>query len=58
MMGSASALSWYHANNLKMDLGIGVSKRPLRVTNALKILEVMEVYDIKLLSPHSRTLAS
>lgn len=39
-----------------MDLAIGVAKRPLRVTDALRVLEVIEVYGIKLLSPHSRTL--
>jgi len=41
---------------VEMDLAIGVAKRPLRVTDALKILEVIEVYDIKLLSLHSKTL--
>ncbi|MCW4007260.1 MAG: hypothetical protein NWF09_01015 [Candidatus Bathyarchaeota archaeon] len=41
---------------VEMDLAIGVAKRPLRVTDALRILEVIEVCGIKLLSPHSRTL--
>ncbi|MEM2910959.1 MAG: hypothetical protein QXM52_04605 [Candidatus Bathyarchaeia archaeon] len=41
---------------VEMDLAIGVAKRPLRVTDALRVLEVIEVYGIKLLSPHSRTL--
>jgi len=41
---------------VEMDLAIGVAKRPLRVTDALKILEVIEVYDIKLISPHSKPL--
>lgn len=41
---------------VETDLAIGVAKRPLRVTDALKILEAIEAYDIKLLSPHSRTL--
>ena len=41
---------------VEMDLAIGVAKRPLRVTDALKILEAIEAYDINLLSPNSRTL--
>ncbi len=41
---------------VEMDLAIVVAKRPLRVTDALKILEAIEAYDINLLSPDSRTL--
>ncbi|MDH7564682.1 MAG: hypothetical protein QHH24_07405 [Candidatus Bathyarchaeota archaeon] len=43
---------------VEMDLAIGVAKRPLRVADALKILEAIETREIKLLSPHSRTLLS
>ncbi|HIE14730.1 TPA: hypothetical protein EYP70_05600 [Candidatus Bathyarchaeota archaeon] len=43
---------------VEMDLAIGVAKRPLRVADALKILEKIETREIKLLSPHSRTLLS
>jgi len=39
-----------------MDLAIGVAKRPLRVTDALRILEAVDTCGIKLLSTHSRTL--
>jgi len=41
---------------VEMDLAIGVAKRPLRVTDALRILEAIDAYGIKLLSPNSRTL--
>jgi len=41
---------------VEMDLAIGVAKRPLRVTDALRILEAINAYGIKLLGPHSRTL--
>ncbi|MDI6904751.1 MAG: hypothetical protein QMD13_04595 [Candidatus Bathyarchaeia archaeon] len=41
---------------IEMDLAIGVAKRPLRVADALRILEVIDAYGIKLLSLHSRTL--
>jgi predicted nucleic acid-binding protein len=41
---------------VEMDLAIGVAKRPLRVADALRILEAIDAYDIKLLSPPSRTL--
>jgi hypothetical protein len=41
---------------VEMDLAIGAAKRPLRVTDALRILEAIEAYGIKLLSPHSKTL--
>ncbi|MGB9779038.1 MAG: type II toxin-antitoxin system VapC family toxin [Candidatus Bathyarchaeales archaeon] len=41
---------------VEMDLAIGVAKRPLRVTDALRILEAIDAYGIKLLSPPSRTL--
>jgi len=33
---------------VEKDLAIGVAKRPLKVTDALKISEVIEVYGIKL----------
>jgi predicted nucleic acid-binding protein len=41
---------------VEMDLAIGVAKRPLRVADALRILEAIDAYEIKLLSPPSRTL--
>gem|GEM_PF-1277689 len=41
---------------VEMDLAIGVAKRPLRVADALRMLEAIDAYDIKLLSPPSRTL--
>jgi predicted nucleic acid-binding protein len=41
---------------VEMDLAIGVAKRPLRVTDALRILEAIDAYGIKLQSPPSRTL--
>ena len=41
---------------VEMDLAIGVAKRPLIVTDALRILEAVDAYGIKLLSSHSRTL--
>ncbi|MCL6579752.1 MAG: hypothetical protein K6T73_10310 [Candidatus Bathyarchaeota archaeon] len=41
---------------VEMDLAIGVAKRPLRVTDALRILEAIDAYGIKLLSPPSRAL--
>jgi hypothetical protein len=40
---------------VEMDLAIGVDKRPLRVTDVLKILETIEVNDIKLLKPTYET---
>jgi len=33
---------------VEMDLAIGLTRRPLRVGNALRILEVMDAYEIKL----------
>jgi len=39
-----------------MDLAIGLTRRPLRVGDALRILEVMDAYEIKLLSLNSRDL--
>jgi predicted nucleic acid-binding protein len=41
---------------VEMDLAIGVAKRPLRVTDALRILEAVDTCGINLLSTHSRTL--
>jgi len=41
---------------VEMDLAIGVARRPLRVADALRILEAIDAYGIKLLSPPSRTL--
>ena len=39
-----------------MDLAIGLAKRPLRVADALRMIEVIETYGIKLLDTQSRTL--
>jgi hypothetical protein len=41
-----------------MDLAIGVAKRPLRVADALRILEAIEAYKIELLSPPLRAFLS
>jgi len=41
---------------VEMDLAIGVAKRPLRVADALRMLEAIDTYGIKLLSVRSRTL--
>ncbi|MBS7640956.1 hypothetical protein KEJ12_04855 [Candidatus Bathyarchaeota archaeon] len=41
---------------VEMDLAIGLTRRPLRVGDALRILEVMDAYEIKLLSLNSRDL--
>jgi predicted nucleic acid-binding protein len=43
---------------VEMDLAIGVAKRPLRVADALRILETIDFFEIELLSPPSRTLLS
>ncbi|MEM3883153.1 MAG: hypothetical protein QXO23_07210 [Candidatus Methanomethyliaceae archaeon] len=43
---------------VEMDLAIGVARRPLRVADALRILEAIDTYEIKLLSPPSRALLS
>lgn len=43
---------------VEMDLAIGVAKRPLRVTDALRILGAIDLYEIKLSSPPSKTLLS
>jgi predicted nucleic acid-binding protein len=43
---------------VEMDLAIGVAKRPLRVADALRILEAIEAYGIELLSPPSRAFLS
>jgi len=43
---------------VEMDLAIGVAKRPLRVADALRILEAIDFFEIKLLSSPSRTLLS
>jgi predicted nucleic acid-binding protein len=39
-----------------MDLAIGVARRPLRVSDALRVLEAIDTYEIKLLNVDSRTL--
>jgi len=41
---------------VEMDLAIGVAKRPLRVADALKIMEALDTYGIRLLNTQSRTL--
>jgi len=41
---------------VEMDLAIGVAKRPLRVTDALRIMEAIDTCGIKLLNTESRTL--
>jgi len=41
---------------VEMDLAIGVAKRPLRVADALRIMEAIDIYGIKLLDAQSRTL--
>jgi len=41
---------------VEMDLAIGVAKRPLRVTDALRIMETIDTCGIKLLNTLSRTL--
>jgi predicted nucleic acid-binding protein len=41
---------------VEMDLAIGVAKRPLRVADALRTMEVIDTYGIKLLNTQSRTL--
>ena len=41
---------------VEMDLAIGVAKRPLRVADALKIMETLDTYEINLLNTQSRTL--
>jgi len=41
---------------VEMDLAIGLAKRPLRVADALRIMEVIDTSRIKLLNTHSRTL--
>jgi len=41
---------------VEMDLAIGVAKRPLRVADALRMMEVIDTYGIKLLDTRSRTL--
>jgi len=41
---------------VEMDLAIGVAKRPLRVADALKTMEAIEIYGIKLLDVQSKTL--
>lgn len=43
---------------VEMDLAIGVAKRPLRVADVLRILEAIDAYEIRLLSPPSRALLS
>jgi len=35
---------------VEMDLAIGVAKRPLRVADALKIMEALDTYGIRLLN--------
>jgi hypothetical protein len=39
---------------VEMDLAIGVAKRPLGVTDALKVMEVIDTGGIKLLNMHAR----
>lgn len=39
-----------------MDLAIGIAKRPLRVADALRMMEVIDTCKIKLLNTQSRTL--
>jgi len=41
---------------IEMDLAIGVAKRPLRVADALRIMDAIDTYGIKLLNTRSRTL--
>ncbi|MEM2027198.1 MAG: hypothetical protein QXT30_05505 [Candidatus Bathyarchaeia archaeon] len=41
---------------VEMDLAIELTRRPLRVGDALRILEVMDAYEIRLLSLNSRDL--
>ena len=41
---------------VEMDLAIGVSKRPFRVADALKTMEAIETYGIKLQEARSRAL--
>ncbi|MEM3608533.1 MAG: hypothetical protein QW238_06680 [Candidatus Bathyarchaeia archaeon] len=41
---------------VEMDLAIGLTRRPLRVGDALRILEAIDTYEIKLLSLNSRDL--
>lgn len=41
---------------VEMDIAIGVAKRPLRVADALRMMEVIETYGIKLLNTQSRSL--
>jgi len=41
---------------VEMDLAIGVAKRPLRVADALRMMEAIDTYGIKLLNTQSRTL--
>ncbi|MDW8041170.1 MAG: hypothetical protein RMJ03_07140, partial [Nitrososphaerota archaeon] len=43
---------------VEMDLAIGVAKRPLRVADALRILEAIDDYNIRLITLPSRTLLS
>ncbi|KPV62368.1 MAG: hypothetical protein AOA66_1347 [Candidatus Bathyarchaeota archaeon BA2] len=46
------------AQAVEMDLAIGVAKRPLRVADALKILEAINAYGIRLLLVNSKDLLS
>ena len=39
-----------------MDLAIGVARRPLRVNDALRIIDAIEKYGIELLDARSKTL--
>lgn len=41
---------------VEMDLAIGVAKRPLRVADALRMMEAIDTYGITLLNIQSRTL--
>ena len=41
---------------VEMDLAIGLAKRPLRVADALRMMEVIDTHGIKLLDTQSRTL--
>jgi len=41
---------------VEMDLAIGVAKRPLRVADALRIMEALDTYGVRLLNTQSRTL--
>ncbi len=41
---------------VEMDLAIGLAKRPLRVADALRMMEVIDTCGIKLLDTQSRTL--